>query len=77
MKRRTGEMMRRRKGETREMTNRSIEQSCRQLCSFHFFRNILHVPRPNPKGGLLPWEYIHTLLKFMCEVANHIKFSLT
>jgi hypothetical protein len=54
-------MTRRRKGETRE-TNRSIKQSHRQLCSY------LYVPRHNPKGGVLPWEYIHILLKFMCEV---------
>ena len=44
-----GEMTNRRR---RDDTTTTIEQSRLRLCSFHFF----HVPRHNPKGGLLPWE---------------------
>ena len=34
---------------------RHDEQSHLQLCSFHFIL-FFHVPRHNPKGGVLPWE---------------------
>ena len=50
-------------------TTRRQESS--RAASFHslFFRKIsfmYHVPRHNAKGGLvLPWEYIHNLLKFV------------
>jgi hypothetical protein len=60
--RRTGEPMRRRRTyETRRrrkgrMTKRS-RAACR-LCSF-FFRNIFHVPKHNPKGGLSSLENIY------------------
>ena len=47
--RKRGEMMNRKR---KDNTTTTIKQSHLQLCSFHF----IHVPRHNPKGGLLPWK---------------------
>jgi hypothetical protein len=46
-------------------TTRRQESS--RAISFHLKISFMyHIPRHNPKGGLvLPWEYINNLLKFV------------